>query len=105
MLVGNIGTLKAGLQAFPDASVTDGVLDLAVITAAGMREWAGLLVDVVRHRQRETAHAHLGRGKDITVELDRKHRIELDGGTKGRAKELRVAVHPQSLLICAPSGR
>jgi diacylglycerol kinase (ATP) len=105
VLIGNIGTLTAGLQAFPNASVTDGLLDVAVITAAGLREWAGLMVDVVRHRQRKTTHAHLGRGKDIKVELDRKHRIELDGGTKGRAKELRVAVHPQSLLICAPSSR
>lgn len=104
VLVGNIGTLKAGLQAFPDASVTDGVLDVAVITAAGMREWAALMVDAVRRRQRTSAHVHLGRGAEISVEMDAKHRFELDGGTKGTTRRLQVSARPQSLLICAPAA-
>ncbi|MCU1501194.1 MAG: transcription regulator [Ilumatobacteraceae bacterium] len=103
VLVGNIGTLKGGVQAFPDASVTDGLLDVAVVTAAGMREWAALMLDAVRHRQRATAHAQLGRGADIVVELDRKHRYELDGGMKGRAKRLRLSAHPHSLVVCTPT--
>jgi diacylglycerol kinase family enzyme len=103
VLVGNVGTLKGGVQAFPDASVTDGVLDLAVLTAAGMKEWAGVMVAALRHRQHVAAHAQMGRGREIVVELDGKHRFELDGGMKGKAKRLELAVNPQSLLLCAPS--
>ena len=36
VLVGNVGTLKAGVAAFPEASVDDGLLDVGVVTAAGM---------------------------------------------------------------------
>ena len=44
VLVANIGTLK-GFEAFPDAVPTDGTLDAAVVTASGVREWAGLMVE------------------------------------------------------------
>jgi diacylglycerol kinase family enzyme len=94
--------LKGGLQAFPEASVTDGLLDVAVLTAAGMRQWAALMVDALRHRQRTSAHAQLGRGAQIEVELDRKRVFELDGGSKGKSKRLQLAARPHSLVICAP---
>ena len=102
MLVGNLGTLKGGLEAFPDASPTDGVLDLAVITAAGVRDWAALLIAAARHRQHATSHAHLWQGREIGVEFSSKHRFELDGGVRGRAKQLDFVVQPQSLTLCAP---
>src|SRR4029450_12737120 len=48
VLVGNLGRLKGGFIAFPDASPTDGVLDVAVLTASGLREWAAVMVSAVR---------------------------------------------------------
>ena len=59
VLVGNIGTLKGGIEAFPDASPTDGVLDVAVVTATGLKAWTGLVVGTVRGRQHLTGHAHM----------------------------------------------
>ena len=102
LLVGNTGRLKAGVEAFPDASVTDGQLDVAVLTAAGMREWAGLMVAAVRHRQHLSGHAQMGEGVKIVARFANEHRFELDGGTKGRAKRLKVRIVPASLVICAP---
>jgi diacylglycerol kinase (ATP) len=103
VLVGNTGRLKAGVQAFPDASVTDGRLDVAVLTASGMREWAGLMVAAVRHRQHLSGHAQMGAGTKIVARFSERHRFELDGGTKGRAKRLKLRVVPASLVICAPT--
>jgi len=100
VLVGNIGRLKGGIEAFPDGSATDGLLDVAVVTAAGMREWAGLMVAALRHRQQLTGHAELGQGSSITVRLAKQHRFELDGGTKGRTKRLDFEVLPASLVVC-----
>jgi len=102
VLVGNVGTLKGGVQAFPDASVTDGLLDIAVITATGLREWAGLMVDAVRHRQHSASSAQLAQGRTIEVKLDGTHRFELDGGAKGTGKKFKLKVHPASLTVCAP---
>ena len=102
VLVGNIGTLKGGVEAFPDASPTDGLLDVAVVTATGLRAWAGLMVSAVRGRQRLTSHADMWSGRSISVRTDAKHRFELDGGVKGRAKKLEFDIVPASLVVCAP---
>ena len=101
VLVANIGTLK-GFEAFPDAIPTDGTLDAAVVTASGMREWAGLMVSAIRHRQQLSGRADLHAGKTITVRTPKKHRFELDGGVKGEAKKLEFEVVPSSLIVCAP---
>ena len=104
VLVGNIGTLKGGLVAFPDASPHDGRLDVAVVTAVGLREWGAVLISAARRRQASSGHAHLGQGTDIVVRLDGKHRFELDGGCKGTTKRLQFGIRPQSLVVCAPAG-
>ncbi|MET0326711.1 MAG: YegS/Rv2252/BmrU family lipid kinase [Ilumatobacteraceae bacterium] len=103
VLVGNIGTLKAGLTALPAADPTDGRLDVAVVTATGLREWLSVLVSTVRRRQTESGHAHLGQGVEISVDLDEPHRFELDGGAKGRTSHLAFGIRPSSLTICVPA--
>ena len=102
VLVGKVGSLKGGLKTFPDATPTDGLLHVAVVTAAGMREWAGLMVSAVFRRQQSSNHAEIGSGTSISVSFDRKRRFELDGGVKGRSKKLDFEIHPRSLIVCAP---
>jgi YegS/Rv2252/BmrU family lipid kinase len=104
VLVGNIGTLKGGVEAFPNASPCDGVLDVAVVTATGLKAWAGLMANAVRHRQHLARHADLWAGRSISVHTDAKHRFELDGGVRGKAKNLDFDVVPHSLIVCAPSA-
>lgn len=102
VLVANIGTLK-GFEAFPDAVPTDGMLDAAVVTASGVRDWAGLMVSAIRHKQHLSGRADLFSGQVITVRTPKKHRFELDGGVKGEAKKLEFEIVPNSLIVCAPS--
>ncbi|HEY5881192.1 MAG TPA: diacylglycerol kinase family protein [Nakamurella sp.] len=103
VLAGNLGELPGGISAFPDASPTDGLLDVGVVTAEGLRDWAALMVSSARGRQESSPHAQLGRGREIDVLLDGEHRIELDGGTKGTSDHLRIRVRPASLVVRAPS--
>lgn len=100
VLVGNLGTLKGGIQAFPDASPTDGRLDVAVVTAAGLREWAAVMLSAVRRQQHVSGHTHMAQAKSVEVELEGKHRFELDGGCKGRVRRLEFGVEPASLVVC-----
>jgi YegS/Rv2252/BmrU family lipid kinase len=102
VLVGNLGKLKGGVVAFPDASPTDGRLDVAVLTATGVRQWASVMVSAVRGRQDRSSHVHLGQGAKVRVRLAKKQMFELDGGSKGRARKLDFHVDPASLVICAP---
>jgi YegS/Rv2252/BmrU family lipid kinase len=103
VLVGNLGRLKGGFIAFPDASPTDGILDVAVLTASGLREWVSVMVSAVRHKQDTSSHVNMGSGKKIKVRLAKKQRFELDGGSKGRERKLDFRVDPASLIVCAPA--
>jgi YegS/Rv2252/BmrU family lipid kinase len=103
VLVGNLGSLPGALTAFPDASATDGLLDVAVSTATGLREWASLIVSKVRGRQESSPHVRFTQGRRIVVRMSREHRFELDGGTKGAEGLLEFQVRPCSLVVCAPS--
>jgi len=103
VLVGNTGSLKGGIEAFPGASPTDGRLHVAVVTATGVREWAQLMLTAVLRKQQWSGSAEIGDGTEITVKFDRKRPFELDGGVKGKAKKLDFAIRPRSLVVCAPS--
>ena len=104
VLVGKLGSLKGGIKTFPEASPTDGQLHVAVVTAAGMREWASLMVSAVMRKQQLSSHAEMAAGTEIEVTFDRKRRFELDGGVKGKAKKLEFEINPHSLVICALPG-
>jgi diacylglycerol kinase (ATP) len=104
VLVANIGTLKAGVAAFPAASPTDGRLDVGVVTAAGLRQWAAVLAKTVRRKGDESPHTTIRQGTAIEVRLDGKHRYELDGGCKGTTKKLSFSVRPGALRLCAPAS-
>jgi diacylglycerol kinase (ATP) len=103
VLVGNSGSLKGGVKAFPDATSTDGQLHVAAVTAVGMREWANLMFTAVLRKQQWSGHVEIGEGTSITVTFDRKRRFELDGGVKGRAKKLEFEIQPRSLVVCSPA--
>jgi YegS/Rv2252/BmrU family lipid kinase len=104
ILTANLGRLAGGLMAFPHASATDGRLDIAVITAKGLRQWSSLLVRSACGQQDRSTYAKLTQGTAISVRLDRKHRFEVDGGTKGSTDRLDVSVRPESLLLCTPAS-
>lgn len=104
VVVGNTGSLKGGVEAFPHATATDGLLHVAVVTSVGMREWASLMVAAVLRKQQGSSHAEIGEGTSITVAFDGKRRFELDGGVKGRSKKLEFEVNPRSLVVCAPAA-
>jgi diacylglycerol kinase (ATP) len=103
VLVGNSGSLKGGVKAFPDATVTDGRLHVAAVSAVGMREWASLMVTAVMRKPHLSSNSEIGEGTEIEVTFNKKRRLELDGGVKGKAKKLKFEIRPRSLVVCAPA--
>lgn len=103
ILVGNAGRLKAGMEAFPGASPTDGLVHIAIVTATGLRQWGGILAAAAVRKPEWSRNALLSEGKEITVSFAEKHHFELDGGVKTRAKRLEFKVRPRSLHVVAPA--
>jgi diacylglycerol kinase family enzyme len=115
VLVGNLGKLKAGVFAFPDASPIDGRLEVGVLSAASMRQWAEVGLRLVTRRPDASPHVQMSRGERIDVtwapggSTKQKRRAketpyELDGGQKGMARKLHYRCEPRALRLVVPSN-
>lgn len=101
VLVGNLGTQIGSVKAFPDASPTDGLLHVAVVTAVGPWNWLRLVIAALMRQPGKSSQAELRQGAEVTVTFGRRRRFELDGDILGRAASLKCRVRPMSLIVCA----
>ena len=103
ILVGNVGKLFGGVEAFEDAHPDDGVLELGVLSAEGMREWAGTIARAVVGTASKSPHAITTKVHDVRIKLDRKVLYEIDGGDRKKVRKLHVEVEPEAVQICVPA--
>ncbi|MEJ7800702.1 MAG: diacylglycerol kinase family protein [Ilumatobacter sp.] len=99
VLVGNCGSVTGGLEVFPDASPTDGILDVAVLTAEKAKDWAGLLWRLVRNKPQPPELVKRFTGMTIEVDLDRPVPYELDGEDRDEVHHLSFSIEPGVLKV------
>jgi diacylglycerol kinase family enzyme len=102
VLVGNVGKVLGGVEAFSGAQPDDGLLELGVVTAKNPVEWARTLGRVALGKSEKSPFVQLTRGKKFRVRFDRPLLYELDGGTRPATAKMRIKVHPSSITICVP---
>ena len=119
LLFANCGALPAGISLVPDASITDGTLDIAVIQPSGWFGWLGVWRKVwwdnsvlrrfragrfVLQRQGRDASVRYLRGGGIEVAAERPIAVQLDGDEFGEATRVRCRVVPGGLVVTVPKG-
>jgi diacylglycerol kinase (ATP) len=102
ILAGNVGTLFGGVQVFADAEPDDGMLNLAVITAEGIAQWARMVGRTVAGSPEQSPYFRVTKARKIAVKLDRKVLYELDGGTRTRIRSYRLEVEPGAIAVYVP---
>ena len=100
VLVGNVGTVLGGLSLFPHALPDDGKLEIGVVTAKGLLDWARTLRRLVMSRPERSPFVHVSSGRTFDIRLDRKRPYELDGGDRTSKKRFRVSIEPAAVAIC-----
>jgi diacylglycerol kinase (ATP) len=103
ILLGNVGKLFGGVEAFEDAHPDDGVLELGVVSADGVKEWAGTIARAVVGTASKSPHAFTTKVHSVRIKLDRKVPYEVDGGDRKKVRKLQVDVQPHAVQICVPS--
>jgi diacylglycerol kinase (ATP) len=102
VLVGNVSKVFGGIEAFDDASPDDGRLELGVVTADGVAQWARALVRTAVSSADRSKFVRTTKAKKIKVKLDRKMPYELDGGDAKPVDRLKIRVEPAAVTICVP---
>lgn len=102
ILVGNVGKVLGGVEAFDDVSPEDGLLELGVVTAKGITQWTRALVRTAVGSADRSKFVQTTKAKKIKIKLDRKMPYELDGGDKKAIDRLKIRVEPAAVTICIP---
>jgi diacylglycerol kinase (ATP) len=106
ILLGNVGSLFAGVDVFENAQPDDGLLELGVSNAEGLGDWARTMAQTVIGTAANSPFVQATKAKKIVVELSRKVPYELDGGERGTTKRLKAKVEPGALKVRVPrNGR
>jgi diacylglycerol kinase (ATP) len=102
ILLGNVGKLVGGVEAFEDARPDDGRLDVGVVTADGVLDWSRMMARAVAGSLGDSPFAQTTKARDVKVKLSRKVLYELDGGDRTKVKSFRVEVEPRAITVCVP---
>jgi len=102
VLVGNVGKVLGGVEAFSGAQADDGLLELGVVTAKNPAEWARTLARLALSNPEKSPFVEVTRGKKARIRFDRQLPYELDGGLRPAVKKMRIQVHPSSIKVCVP---
>jgi diacylglycerol kinase (ATP) len=105
VVVGNCGELTGGMVLLPEAVIDDGILDLAVLTPAGITDWLGVAARVLTQRDTDGPSLERLRGGDVVLRASSPQPAEVDGDVLTPAAELRLVVQPSCLTVRVPSSR
>lgn len=119
VLFANCGSLPAGLELIPEASVLDGELDVAVIQPKSPLGWvlvwrrlawdnsvlrkfrAGRRVLALRTDDNSVLY---GRGRGVDLAASSPQHVQLDGDAFGEAVHVACRVSPGGLVVSVPKG-
>ena len=102
VLVGNMGQLTGGIEAFPDAEPDDGVLEIGVITADSLLDWSRALSRTAVGQAAKSPFVEITQGKRIDIRTSRRMLYEIDGGEREKAKKLKVRIKAGAIRVKVP---
>ncbi|GGM80825.1 hypothetical protein GCM10007977_097890 [Dactylosporangium sucinum] len=102
VLLGNIGTIAGGIDAFDDASPFDGRLEVGVATAHGALQWARTLGRMAAGRTGASPFVRLASARTVTVRFAEPVLLELDGGARKPVRRIEAEAVPAAVTIACP---
>ena len=102
ILIGNVANLFGGIEVFAHATPDDGRLDIGVVNAEGVADWARTLARTAVGQAERSPFVRTTSARKIRVKLDRKVLYELDGGDRTKVSSFKVEVEPRAVTICVP---
>jgi len=102
VLIGNAPRVLGGVEPFSDPQFDDGLLEVGVVDAYGVLEWATLFARTVTGEASASKFARETKAHKVKIELDRKEVYELDGGDRKPRRTFKAKVVPGALEVCVP---
>lgn len=102
VVVGNVGSLQAGMPLLPDAAIDDGQLDVVLLHPQRFLSWVPLAFRVLAKRPRTDDTINRMTGATIHVRAGSDTPRQLDGDSIGLGRELKMECIHGRLLVRVP---
>jgi YegS/Rv2252/BmrU family lipid kinase len=102
VVVGNVGSLQAGMPLLPAAAIDDGVLDVVILHPKRFLSWVPLAFRVLTKRPRTDDTINRMTGRTVVVRAGAETPRQLDGDSIGLGRELRMECIHGRLLVRVP---
>jgi len=99
VLVGNMPTITGGLDVFPNADPSDGALDVGVLRAETVREWARVGWTLLRSKPQPPDLVVRTQGRCIIITSDKPRPYQLDGEDREPTKQLTIEIKPAAVTL------
>lgn len=104
VIVGNVGKVLGGLELFSGSRLDDGQIEVGVVTAKSLSQWARTIGRAVVGRPEDSPFITTSRGERVTVRLDHAMPYELDGGVRKASSRLKFRARRASVVLCLPAA-
>jgi diacylglycerol kinase (ATP) len=102
IVVGNVGFLLANIQLIPGARADDGMLNVLVASPRKLRDWVRLTTRVLARRRQPDDQLDRLTGRRVTITVEERDQVQLDGDTVGECNTLTAEVVPAALRLRVP---
>jgi len=102
VVIGNVGSLQAGIPLLPDALIDDGVLDVVVIAPRQLFGWVGLTLRVLTRHRRTDDRLDRFTGRSVSITAAHSTPRQLDGDIVGAGTQIRAEIEAGRLLVRVP---
>lgn len=102
VVIGNVGTLQAGMPLIPDASLDDGQLDVVLLYPRSFFAWLPLAARVLTKNRRTDETIIRMTGRSVVVRASAPAPRQLDGDLIEPGRELRATCEQGRLLVRVP---
>ena len=103
VLIGQMAEVSKDLSVFPDSDPADGVLEVGVVTAKNLRQWAQLFAVTAMGNAYRSPLTRMGQGRQFKISFDRAMPYELDGGARKACKKFKISVNPGAITVHVPA--
>jgi diacylglycerol kinase (ATP) len=99
VLVANMGKITGGLELAPGADPEDGLLDVVILRAQGVRDIALLAAKALVGRHIDDPLLEFQRGRDVVIETGAPQPVQIDGNELEPTTRLHIRVEPGALRV------
>ena len=102
LVIGNVGSLQAGMPLIPEAAIDDGQLDVVLLYPRWFLSWIPLAARVLTRNKRTDETITRMTGQEVVVRTQSPAPRQLDGDLIAPGKELRATCVHGRLLVRVP---